>query len=120
MFTLSSYNHVYCLCIIITNNYIYQKNQIIILNEIRWNKQWKGGKESLANYSIINCFIKAYLVLDKLKFIEWPSKKQLSTALSYVHSRVGAKNINAYHRTLVNVQIYFSFVSGSTGKMLVR
>lgn len=72
MFTLSSYNHVYCLWILITNNYIYQKNQII-LNEIRQNKQWKGEKEPLASYSIINCFVKAYLVLDKLKFIEWLS-----------------------------------------------
>ena len=72
MFTLSSYNHDYCLCIIITNNYIYQKNQII-LNEIRWNKQWKGEKEPLASYSKINCFVKACLVLDKFKFIEWPS-----------------------------------------------
>ena len=64
MFTLSSYNNVYCLWILITNNYIYQENQII-LNEIRWNKQWKGEKEPLASYSIINCFVKAYLVLDK-------------------------------------------------------
>ena len=72
MFTLSSYNHVYCLWILITNNYIYQENQII-LNEIRWNKQWKGEKEPLASYSIINCFVKAYVVLDKLKFIEWLS-----------------------------------------------
>lgn len=35
MFTLSSYKNVYCLWILITNNYIYKKNQIIILNEIR-------------------------------------------------------------------------------------